>query len=71
MNTSNPRENSQRGDALRNPSASERDRTQNTPSPDLQPEDAGTAASGNESSADRAQRAMKQTSRTSNERGTR
>ncbi|MBC5766841.1 hypothetical protein [Ramlibacter albus] len=52
-----------------NPSATERDRTQNTPSPDMQAEDAGTAASGNAPQRTGAQRAMKQTSQTEAERG--
>ena len=44
----NPDKNSQ-GRERGNPSATERDRTRNTPGTDMQPEDAGTAASGNES----------------------
>ena len=38
-----------------------------TPSADMQPEDAGTAASGNEDSGDAAESAMKQTSKPESE----
>lgn len=52
-----------------NPSASERDRTRNTPSTDMQADDAGTADSGNEMQRTPAQKSMKQTSQTRAERG--
>lgn len=51
-----------------NPSAAERDRTRNTPGTDMQDEDAGTAASGNESEGTSVDSAMKQTSKTPSER---
>jgi hypothetical protein len=40
-----------------------------TPNTDMQPEDAGTADSGNDARTNSAERAMKQTSKTSSERG--
>jgi hypothetical protein len=43
--------------------------TRNTPSTDMQPEDAGTAASGAAGRSTVAESAMKQTSKTSNEKG--
>ncbi len=46
-------------------------RNKQTPSTDLQPEDAGTPASGNNSRGTAAQGAMKQTSKTGAERGSR
>lgn len=49
-----------------NPSATERDRTRDTPGTDMQAEDTGTAASGTQA---RAGRAMKQFSKTDAERG--
>jgi hypothetical protein len=42
---------------------------QKTPSADMQPEDAGTAESGNTGSGPAAESAMKQTSKTGTERG--
>lgn len=40
-----------------------------TPAPDMQPEDAGTAESGNANRGTAAEKAMKQTSKTDAERG--
>lgn len=55
--------------------AAEQDRTRKTPSTDMQPEDAGTAESGNDPSPQRqgtaAEKAMKQTSKTDAESGER
>lgn len=42
-----------------------------TPGTDMQPEDAGTAASGNTGRESAAEKAMKQTSKTPSERGDR
>jgi hypothetical protein len=50
-------------------SATERDRTRSTPGTDMQAEDAGTAASGNETQPTPAQKSMKQSSKTPSERG--
>jgi hypothetical protein len=50
-------------------SATERDRTRNTPGTDMQDADAGTAASGNAPQRTPAQASMKQTSKTEAERG--
>lgn len=47
----------------------ETDRTRQTPSTDMQPEDAGTADSGNTSRGNAAESAMKQTSKTGKETG--
>lgn len=52
-------------DADANPAAA------NTPGTDMQPEDAGTAESGNEERGSAAEKAMKQTARTPAERGDR
>lgn len=52
----------------------EQDRTRNTPAPDMQPEDAGTADSGNEKvprEGTAAEKAMKQASKTDAESGER
>jgi hypothetical protein len=43
--------------------------SRNTPSTDMQPEDAGTAASGTDGRVTAADSAMKQTSKTGNETG--
>jgi hypothetical protein len=52
-----------------NPSGTERDRTRNTPSADMQAEDTGTAASGTETGQEASpEPAMKQTSKTESER---
>lgn len=55
--------------------APEQDRTRSTPAPDMQPEDAGTAESGNEPAPQRqgtpAEKAMKQASKTDAEAGER
>jgi len=53
---------------------SEQDRTRNTPAPDMQPEDAGTAESGNDPAPRQgtaAEKAMKQASKTDAESGER
>jgi hypothetical protein len=49
--------------------SAEVDRTRQTPSTDMQPEDAGTAEGGNSSRGNAAESAMKQTSKTGNETG--
>ena len=54
----------------RNPERPQADHSEDrTPSTDLQPEDAGTPASGNSGSDTSAEPAMKQTGKTSAERG--
>jgi hypothetical protein len=49
--------------------SAETDRTKQTPSTDMQPEDAGTPDSGNSSRGNAAENAMKQTSKTGKETG--
>lgn len=66
----NPASNSRAGGREPPRGAKEVDtRNKQTPSTDLQPEDAGTPASGNSGRGTAAERAMKQTSKTSAETG--
>ncbi len=55
-------------------SEQDQDRTRNTPAPDMQPEDAGTAESGNDEAPRQGtdtEKAMKQASKTNGESGER
>jgi len=64
--------NSQQKPVAANPAGAGTDASSKTPNTDMQPEDAGTPESGNEegSRGNAAETAMKQTSKTGNEKGT-